>query len=254
MRKFNAIFSNQLYIMFMSPSTYVAAVLFTVFMAFVYMLSLVSLSENASAQAPTAQFLSIFPVPVLFIIPILTMRSIAEEKKLGTLDSLLTTPVSVLQVVLAKFFACYFYYIALWALTLLFPILTKIYLPNSMTAGGIFSMQDILSGYSFILISGLSYIAIGIFASSLTRTTLVAAMLSFFMLFCILIAGGVLSSITIPDAPYLSWVATLAEYTQSFRHLEDFNSTLVDTRPLFLYISVSVLFLSITTINMNIKR
>ncbi len=254
MRKFYAIFSNQAYIMFMSPSTYVAAVLFTVFMGGMYLLSLLSLTETMSSVSPTEQFLGIFPVPVLFIIPILTMRSIAEEKKMGTMDALLTTPVSVFQIVFAKFLACYLYYIALWASTLLFPLITVMYLPESLTVGAIFSPLEILSGYTFIALSGLSYIAIGIFASSLTRTTLVAAMLSFFMLFCILIVGGLLTNVTMPDVPYLAWISSVAEYLQSFRHLEDFNHTLIDTRPIFLYTSISVLFLSITTITMNIRR
>lgn len=152
--------------------------------------SLVDISMSASDVSPLGKFLSVFWVPVLFMVPLLTMRSIAEERRMGTLATLMTTPVTAGQIVLAKFLACYFFYILLWIMTLFFPLITELYIPNSIRAAGLMPMSQLLTGYGFIFISGAMYIAIGIFASSLTRTTLVAGMLSFGMLFLRLSARG----------------------------------------------------------------
>lgn len=240
--------------MMLSPSTYVAGVLFTAFMGFIYLLSLVDLSERASTVSATEKFLAVFWIPVLFLVPILTMRSFADEKKSGVLDALMTTPVSIFQIVAAKFAACYLYYVLLWSITLVFPLITLLFIPHSAVNGGVFSLGETVSGYLFIFISGLSYVAIGVFASSLTRTTLVAAMLSFCMLFCVLIGGGLLNKFYIPESGSFAWFGALADYMQTFKHLEDFGSAMLDTRPFFYYSSICALFLAITTIVMDIRR
>ena len=254
MRRFFTLFRHQVHMMMIAPSTYVAAFLFIVFMIFIYILGLLELSENATSSTPLEKFLSIFWVPVLFIVPLLTMRSLAEEKKTGTLDTLLTTPVSIFQVVLSKFLASYLYYSLLWALTLFFPLLTVISMPHALADDRLFSLSQTLAGYSFILASGLSYIAIGIFASSLTRTTLVAGMLSFCMLFCMIIGGGLIIKFSPPDTGWLSWMSGVADYIQTFKQLEDFSSGVLDTRPFFFYGSVSILLLAITTLVMDARR
>lgn len=134
MKRFTILWSHQLWQMFIAPSTYIAAFMFLTFMAVMYLFSLVDISMSASDVSPLGKFLSVFWVPVLFMVPLLTMRSIAEERRMGTLATLMTTPVTAGQIVLAKFLACYFFYILLWIMTLFFPLITELYIPNSIRA------------------------------------------------------------------------------------------------------------------------
>ena len=105
-----------------------------------------------------------------------------------------------------------------------------------------------VTGYIFIFISGAMYIAIGIFASSLTRTTLVAGMLSFSMLFVVVVGAGIVAKFPILEQSGLSWVVDSAAYMQTFRHLEEFSGSMLDTRPFFFYFSTSAVLLAITAL------
>ena len=254
MKRFTILWSHQLWQMFIAPSTYIAAFMFLTFMAVMYLFSLVDISMSASDVSPLGKFLSVFWVPVLFMVPLLTMRSIAEERRMGTLATLMTTPVTAGQIVLAKFLACYFFYILLWIMTLFFPLITELYIPNSIRAAGLMPMSQLLTGYGFIFISGAMYIAIGIFASSLTRTTLVAGMVSFGMLFFAIVGAGLVSKFALPDSGFMAWLSQPVDYLQTFRHLEDFSNSLLDTRPFFLYISTACMLLAVTSLITEAKN
>ena len=131
MRKFGYLFNQQLNQMFISPSTYIAAFLFLAFMGVIYLYSLVEVSRGAGDRSPTEIFLSAFWIPVLFMVPLLTMRSLSEERRMGTLGTMMTTPVTAFEIVLSKFLAAYFFYALLWAMTLAFPTVAFFYLPQA---------------------------------------------------------------------------------------------------------------------------
>lgn len=253
MRRFSALWKHQLWLMCISPSTYMAAFMFLCFMGLMYLKGLVDVSLSPNEQSPLEMFLSVFWLPVLFMVPLLTMRSLAEERRMGTLATMMTTPVTAWQVVLAKFLASYAFYILLWVLTLLFPLIANFYLPQA-SGSNIFDAWQAVTGYTFIFVSGAMYIAIGIFASSLTRTTLVAGMLSFGMLFFAIVGAGLMASFPVPDTGALSFVGKPADYIQTFRQLEDFSSSVLDTRPFFLYISTTVLLLAVTSLVTEAKN
>ena len=246
MKKFLILLKYQIWQMIISPSTYIAGILFLGFMGVVYLFSLIDISRMASAKAPIADFLSIFWVPVLFMVPLLTMRTLADERRSGTLEAMMTTPVSTWQIVFAKFLACYFFYILLWVMTIIYPIVSLFYLPQLASDSRFFDIWQIISGYVFIFASGAMYIAVGIFASAMTRTTLVAGMLSFCILFLIIIGVGLLSKFPLPES--MAWVSVLHEYVQSFKQFDDFISLLWDTRPFFFYISTAIVLLAITSL------
>ncbi len=248
MKRFWALLSHQIQLMFIAPPTYVATFLFLSFMGLIYLLSIREISQNASAQAPIELFLTTFWVPVLFMVPLLTMRSIAEERRMGTLEALMSTPVSAWQVVLAKYLACYFFYTLLWTLTLAYPFIVSLTIPESRADARIFSFSQTFTGYTFIFASGAMYIAIGIFSSALTRSTLVAGMLSFCILFLAIVGAGLITKFPIPDSAWTSGLQGMIDYMQTFRHLEDFSASIFDTRPFFLYASGTVLLLSITAL------
>jgi ABC-2 type transport system permease protein len=106
----------------------------------------------------------------IFLMPLLTMRLISEEKKMKTDQLLFTAPVSISAVVIGKFFAAMTVFLAALALTLLFPLIVSMYV--AMPAG------VILGSYIMIILAASVFVAIGLFISSLTENQLAAAILS----------------------------------------------------------------------------
>lgn len=248
MRKFGYLLNQQFSQMLISPSTYIAAFLFLAFMAVIYLYSLVEVSRYAGERSPTEIFLSAFWIPVLFMVPLLTMRSLSEERRMGTLGTLMTTPVSAFEIVFSKFLAAYFFYALLWLLTLVFPLAVWLYLPEASTDARLLLSAKAVTGYVFVLVSGAMYIAVGIFASSLTRTTFVAGMLSFGMLFLSIIGAGLLSKFPIDANGIFAWTTPAFAYVDTFKHLEEFTGALLDTRPFFFYFSAAAALVWLTSL------
>ncbi len=247
MKKFIVLLRHQIWLMAISSSTYFAAFLFLCFMGVVFLFSIREVSIIMGKQSPVEYFLSVFWVPVLFMVPLLTMRSLADEQRRGTLGSLMTTSVSAWQIVLSKFLASYIFYCVLWTLTIGFIKITQWYIPH-VSSRDLFEVSQLISGYGFVFLSGAMYIAVGIFASSLTRTTLVAGMLSFGMLFFLITGVQIAENLPSNDS-YVSYVISrLSEYLNTNRQLEDFNNSLIDTRALFFYISSTIALLAFTSL------
>ena len=247
MRKFMILFRHQIWQMAISPSTYFAAFLFLFFMAVAFLLAVRDVGLVPSKNSPVETFLSVFWVPVLFMVPLLTMRSLSDELRRGTLSSLLTTAVSAWQVVLSKFLASYLFYALIWLSTPVFVVISCAYIPHA-TAGSFFEVSQLVSGYGFVLLTGAMYVAVGIFSSSLTRTTLVACMLSFGMLFFLIIGAGLAESLPVSDGAMSRALHHLVEHMHTFRQLDDFNNAVVDSRAFFFYVSSTLMLLAMTSL------
>ncbi len=236
-----------------APASYVAAVLYMLLMTFVYYIYLNTAASEPSDSTVAEMFFQTFWIPVCFMIPLLTMKSIAEERRLGTLETLMTTPATALHIVLSKFLSCYFFYIFLWTMTIPFPFIVHYYVGESVPLNLLFNPASMIGGYSFIAISGLLYIAVGIFASSMTRNQLVAGMLSFCILFVVILAGALMVKLPMLDSNWIQQSYDLVNYVNSFEHLADFSRGVLDSRPLFLYGSLTMLLLGITTLIVESK-
>ncbi|MGA2052163.1 MAG: ABC transporter permease, partial [Opitutales bacterium] len=197
---------------------------------------------------PSAQYFQLFWVPVLFMVPLLTMKSLAEERRHGTLEALLTTRASALEIVLGKFCAAYLLYVFLWALTLLYPWIAQQYLPIGRVDPRLVEPASLLGGFLFVALSGVLYVAVGLFASSLSRSTLVSGMLAFGLLFVLVLGGNLLGKLPAQEFGWLSGFQPLLDYVPTFQHLADFSVGVVDTRPFFLYASNTLLVLGLTTL------
>lgn len=243
MKHFPTLLRHELRSLLVAPSTYVAAIIFLVLMGLFYVAVLADFSQGPRQQTPAQAFLELFWVPAFFLIPILTMRSLAEEQRSGTLRTLMTTPVTSASVVLAKTGAAYFFYCLLWALTLLFPVIAAGTFESDVITPHLFDTASLLGGYGFIALSGLLFIAVGIFASSLTRSPLVAATLTFSILFILILGIPALKS---QVGDWTTWMGNTMEYFELFQHLADFSRGVVDTRPFFLYGSTTFLFLGMS--------
>ncbi|HEY3788250.1 MAG TPA: ABC transporter permease, partial [Urbifossiella sp.] len=128
-------------------------------------------------------FFAIFPVFALLLeVPMITMRLLAEEKRSGSLEVLLTAPVNEVPIVLSKFVATWIFFMISWLPSGLFLIALRVELAQP------FDYRPLLSFYLAFAAQGLAFVAIGLFFSSLTRNQIVAAVLTlvpmFFFLFC----------------------------------------------------------------------
>ena len=113
MRHFLILLKHELRMLLISPTTYIAGFLFLALMGLLYWIILNEMSTTALEELPHVEFFKGFWIPTFFVIPLLTMRSIAGERSSGTLDTLLTTPTSRISVVLSKFTGAYLFYLLL---------------------------------------------------------------------------------------------------------------------------------------------
>ncbi len=249
MRHFLTILSHEVRMLLVNPSTYIAATLFLAVMGFFFTGILQDYSKAAQEVSPAQVFFQIFWFPVLFIVPLLTMKCLAEERRLGTIETLLTTPVTTTEVVLGKYFAAYFLYLGLWGSTGgFFYILYRF-------AGDIRFMDPgpLLGGYLFIAMSGLLFIGIGVFASSLSRNQAVAGILGFTMLFALIFGFGLLQEASWLDRDLMNPVKEIVNYAQVIQHREDFTRGVIDSRQLLFYLSGTVLTLIFSILSVEAK-
>lgn len=249
MRHFPLLLAHELRMLAVSVATYSAAVLFLIIMGLWYFFVLQHFDDELQNDPPATLFFQIFFISVFVIVPLLTMKSLAEERRLGTMETLLTTPVTTAEVVLGKYAAAYALYLTLWGATGgFFWILKKF-------AGEVrvFDPWPLVGGYLFIAVSGLFFIAIGILASSLARNQAVAGILSFSMLFGLIFGGWYLGSAGWLKAEALHPLRTAVNYAQIFRHYEDFTRGVVDLRQMLFYLSGTALALIFSILSVEAK-
>jgi ABC-2 type transport system permease protein len=175
----------------------------------------------------------------LLTTPVITMRTFASEKASGTYETLMTAPVSDLQVVLSKFAGTMTFYALTWIPTLCYLIFLHHYLNSASTAWEWRSLGTTLLG---ILLIGSVYVSLGCFASALTRSQLIAAAVSYAVgLTLFLLSLRAL----VPIAP-TGWESKFFSYISMTEHMQDFASGVIDTRPVVMYLSLTILFVFMT--------
>ncbi len=249
MKHFLTILSHEIRILLFSPSTYIAAVVFLSVMGFFFTMMVDIYSASAQEVTPAVVFFQYFWVPVLLVVPLLTMKSIAEERRLGTLETLLTTPVSTVEVVLGKYFAAYLLYISLWACTGGFFYILHRFDPNEH----FIDFGPLAGGYAFIGISGLLFVAVGIAASAFSRNQAVAALISGAALLGLIVGSNFLQNVQLLHNEAMRPLKTAVDYAQVFQHLNDFSHGVVDTRQVLFYLSGTVLALIFSIFSVEVK-
>jgi ABC-2 type transport system permease protein len=249
MRHFFTLLSHEIRMLLVNPSTYIAAVIFLGVMGFVFTGILESYSKAPQEVSPVHVFFQLFWLPVIFVVPLLTMRSLAEERRLGTIETLLTTSVTTTEVVLAKYAASYLFYLGLWGSTGGFFYILKKFAsdPRLLDSGPLFG------GYLFIAVSGLLFVAVGMFTSSLSRNQAVAGLMSFAMLLGLIFGLRSLVDVSWLNRDVLSPLKAAVDYAQIFSHYDDFTRGIVDTRQLLFYVSGTVLALIFSILGVEAK-
>ena len=249
MRHYPTILSQEIRALLYSSSTYIAAVLFLLVMGFFFVDILDSYSKAPQEAPPAVTFFQLFWIPVFFMVPLLTMKCFAEERRMGTLETLLTTPVSTAEVVLGKFSAAYLFYMLLWGSTLGFHYILQLYARDTRYLDS----GPLIGGYLFVAVSGLLFIAVGILASAVTRNQAVAGILSFTILLGLIGGLSYMSELTALNSEMLSPMKSALEQLRVPGHVDDFTHGIVDTRQVFFYLTGCVLSLIFSILGVEAK-
>ena len=234
MRNISAIALREIQAYFASPIAYVVTAVFLALTGY-FFASQVIYSQEATIRG----FLSPSSFILLLLSPLLTMRLLAEEQKMGTLELLLTAPVRDIEVVLGKFTASLASLAIMLGLTWYYPLL--LYWFGDPDTG------PILSGYLGILLVGASFLSIGLLASSLSSNQIVAAVLALGISIALWILGSA--------AGFFSGVgADIINYVALPQHFSDFTWGIIDTKDIIYYVSVIAVFVFLTVRSLETRR
>lgn len=158
----------------------------------------------------------------LFMVSFITMRLIAEERKMNTLELLLTSPVRSSEIVLGKFLSSFAFFALMLAITLIYPLTLSIF--------GDPDFKQIAAGYLGVLLLGGTFLSLGLFISSKTENQITAVALTFGLFLFFWVMSWILS-------PSDSIGGQLISYISIIDHLANFIRGLIDTRDVIYYIS-----------------
>jgi ABC-2 type transport system permease protein len=233
----NAIVAKELRSYFVSPIVYVVGAIFLLIFGLLSYLAVVNAGNQAirlmqmQGAAPQINLNDLVFRPtfystaivLLLVLPILTMRLFAEERKLHTFELLMTSPISINELVLGKFASVYLVYLGLLALTGIVPAILAVY--------SSFNWDPVFTGYLGLALLGALFLATGLLGSALTENQIVAAFLSFGLLIMIWLLGAfgsILGDTTL---------GTVISYLSFIEHFDRLVRGLVDTKDLVYYLS-----------------
>jgi ABC-2 type transport system permease protein len=237
MSTFLSLFKKEIRTCFLSPIAFVVLFFFWVLTGLNFWWLLVQLADGESLTMATQQtFGGLISFSLLVVVPLVTMRLFAEERKLGTLESLLTTPLTAVELVAAKFAGSLVFYLVLWLPVVAYAAIQQYLGPEEVAQFPDFgAMRSGLLG--IVLVGGL-YLSVGLLMSSLTSNQIVAA-ISGFALLSIFFFSTLFMAYTSANPS----VRIVGQYLSPFTHLLDFSRGMVDSRTIVLYLSYTALFL-----------
>ena len=192
-------------------------------------------------QVSMRGYFAALPWIFLFFVPAITMRLWSEEKKMGTIELLLTMPIKEFEIVIGKFLASF----AFLAITLLFSFT----IPFSLLYLGKPDVGVIVGSYIGALFLGSAYLAIGLYISSLTENQVVAFILSLALIFVLLLIG-----IAPTYLNSLGALVSICEYVSLYSHFNNITRGVIDSRDVLYYLSVIVLFLYLNVKNIEARK
>lgn len=251
MKNILAVLQKELRSYFVSPIAYVVLTVFLVISGY-FFYNIVSIfversmmmmmqSQQFGGTPPamdvpslvSRNFFGVVSTVILFMLPMITMPTFADEKRRGTIELLLTSPVTNVQIILGKFLAALSFFLVMLLPTMLYHIFVYVYSSPKMTFGPVFS------GYLGLLLLGGALISLGIFISTLTENQIVAASVTF----------GAFLILWVIDLSARSGgtvVQEVVSYLSILNHFEDFSKGVIDTSSLVVYASFIFLGLFLT--------
>jgi len=226
-----ALARKELFAYLNAPAFYGVAVFFLLFCSIMLFNVQQYFIMNTATLRP---YFSLFPLVFIIIIPVLTMKSWAEERKTGSIELLLTMPFSEWDLVLGKFFAIFGLFGMMLALTIPLPLTL---LPLGDFDGGM-----IVCEYIGALLLGASAIALGLLLSALSKNQAGSFLGCAVILLVIWLINQLTVSFNLP-----AWLNGIIGFISLAFHYESFSKGLLDTRDLIYYILSTVLFLFLNT-------
>lgn len=186
-------------------------------------------------EADLVPFFNLSPVIFLILIPAITMRSIAEERRTGTIELLLTRPISDLQMILAKYFAS----VTLLIIALLPTLIYYISMYNLGKPVGVIDSGATLTSYIGLMLLGSVFVAIGIFASALTSSQIVAFILAMFLCWFFYDGFNLLGNFS-----QIGSLDYIIRYLGIAYHYDSIKKGVIESSAIIYFLSVIVLFIS----------
>jgi ABC-2 type transport system permease protein len=252
MRNVLAIANKEFRSYFASPIAYILIGLFALlfgYFFYVFLMMFVQQSEQmmqfgggGGANVNQMMIRGLFQntaVIILFVMPMITMRTYSEEKRSGTIELLLTSPLTDLEIIVGKFLGALALYAAMLVVTMLYiAILFRIGNPE---------WRPIIAGYLGLLLMGGCFLSTGLFISSLTKNQIIAGFLTFatFLMLWIISWMGESSGPTTRD---------VLNYLSITEHLDDFSRGIIDTKHVVYYLSFITFGLFLTAKSVDSER
>jgi len=242
-RGFWPVYKRELFAFFVTPLAWVLVTVFLLLQGlhFERLLEVfANRPEVTSDQTPVQAFFGdtmLMYVILFLLVPPITMRLFAEERRSGTIELLLTAPVSIPALVLAKYFAALTTYIAMWAPTVLYIVI--------LGRTGDVDWHVVGASYLGILLVGAGYLALGLLMSALTRSQFLALVLTAMTILGLFIIG--IGEFTTREGTLTHDVCA---HVSVWAHMNNFSNGIIDSRPLVYYTSMILvpLFVSVRAV------
>lgn len=236
MKAFVAILKREFFAYFFSPLAWVVLTAFLLINGVLFNGILQALNQP---ETPRTAFLSLFFNNVFYWIfmmlvsSVIAMRLLSEERKSGSIETLLTAPVTEATVVSAKFVAAWAFFLFLWLPTVAYPVM--------LSSHGKLDVGPIAGGYLGIALIGALFISAGTLASALTKNQIVAAVTGFGFIICVFFIGVFKEFVNDPG------LREAFAYLNLLEHMDDFSRGIIDTRRLVYVASTVVFFLFLSS-------
>ena len=234
MKNIWAVATRELRSYFLSPVAYLVAAFFVFGSGLLFWLIL-----QSNREASLRGLIQNVHVLFLFVVPMISMRLLAEEQRLGTMELLMTNPIQEWEIVIGKFVGSALLIMSMLVATLVFPFFLFIF--------GTPDVGPILTGYLGAVLQGSAFLAVGLLASSLTESQIVSAVVSFVVLLALWLsdnigqaAGGLFGQIV--------------GYTSLINHIQGFSQGVIDSKDVVFYLTVIGAGLVLSTLSLQSKR
>ena len=240
MKAFWPIFKRELFAFWVTPLAWVLTSVFLVVQGLHFSVLVKSFAEMGAVESDQTPIQAFFGNTVLLylvlflLVPPMTMRLFAEERRSGTIESLMTAPVAPQAVVLAKYGAALVTYAAMWAPTLLYVVILQ--------RSGFVDWHVVGASYLGVIFVGAGYLALGLLMSAVTKSQFIALVLTALVLLVLFILG--IGEFVTRDG---TMIHDVCSYVSVWAQMNDFASGVVDSRRLFWDGTLVVLPLFLTT-------
>ena len=234
MKKVIPIFRREIFAYFFSPMAYIVISVFLLLTGW-FFTSELFLADDSSLRS----VFSIIPFIFIFFAPAITMRLLSEERKSGTIELLVTMPITDLEIVLGKYLAG----LGLLVVALFFT------LPYALTiiVLGRPDMGMLVTGYLGLVLMGASYISVGVFASTISKNQVVSFIIAFMIIFILFLLNKFL-----PVMP--SYLVPLLQYLSIDYHFTNVSRGVIDTRDIVYYLSLIIFMLSLAKLSLESRK